>query len=100
MNKQDTISSQIDDELFNQGDIDFIDEKIELNLPKLLGCAKYIEIDRKMSKINLELISTLDDNQRKLFNDYQMLALDATSYQNCLAYYIGHKSKIEEDKLK
>ena len=100
MNKKKNISSKIDNDLFSQIDIDFVDEKFEQNLPLLLQYGKYIEIDRKLAKINLELVSSLNEKQRELLCKYQKLSLDATSYQNCLAYYIGLKTKNEIEKLK
>lgn len=99
MNKK-NISSKIDNDLFSQIDIDFVDEKFEQNLPLLLQYGKYIEIDKKLAKINLELVSSLNEKQRELLRKYQNLSLDATSYQNCLAYYIGLKTKNEVEKLK
>lgn len=100
MNKKKNISSKIDNDLFSQIDIDFVDEKFEQNLPLLLQYGKYIEIDKKLAKINLELVSSLNEKQRELLRKYQNLSLDATSYQNCLAYYIGLKTKNEVEKLK
>lgn len=100
MNKKNNISSKIDNDLFSQIDIDYVDEKFEQNLPLLLQYGKYIEIDRKLAKINLELVSSLNEKQRELLRKYQKLSLDATSYQNCLAYYIGLKTKNEIEKLK
>lgn len=100
MNKKNNISSKIDNDLFSQVDIDFVDEKFEQNLPLLLQYGKYIEIDKKLSKINLELVSSLNEKQRELFRKYQTVSLDATSYQNCLAYYIGLKTKNEVENLK
>lgn len=100
MNKKNNISSKIDNDLFSQIDIDYVDEKFEQNLPLLLQYGKYIEIDKKLAKINLELVSSLDEKQRELLRKYQNLSLDATSYQNCLAYYIGLKTKSEVEKLK
>ncbi len=100
MNKKNNISSKIDNDLFTQIDLDFIDEKFEQNLPLLLQYGKYIEIDKKLAKLNLELVSSLNEKQRELLRKYQNLSLDATSYQNCLAYYIGLKTKNEIEKLK
>ena len=100
MNKKNNISSKIDNDLFSQIDIDYVDEKFEQNLPLLLQYGKYIEIDRKLAKINLELVSSLNEKQRELLRNYQNTSLDATSYQNCLAYYIGLKTKNEVEKLK
>lgn len=100
MDKKNNISSKIDNDLFSQIDIDFVDEKFEQNLPLLLQYGKYIEIDKKLAKINLKLVSSLNEKQRELLRTYQKLSLDATSYQNCLAYYIGLKTKNEVEKLK
>lgn len=100
MNKKNNISSKIDNDLFSQIDIDYVDEKFEQNLPLLLQYGKYIEIDRKLAKINLELVSSLDEKQRELLRKYQNASLDATSYQNCLSYYIGLKARNETEKLK
>lgn len=100
MKKKKMNLSQIDNELFSETDIDFIDEKIELNMPILIGYEKYLEIDRKLAKLNTALVSSLNEKQIKLFREYQMVSLDSISYQNCLAYYIGAKSKIETEKLK
>ena len=36
MNKKNNISSKIDNDLFSQIDIDYVDEKFEQNLPLLL----------------------------------------------------------------
>jgi len=100
MNKKNNISLKIDNDLFTQIDLDFVDEKFEQNLPLLLQYGKYIEIDKKLAKLNLELVSSLNEKQRELLRKYQNLSLDATSYQNCLAYYIGLKTKNEVEKLK
>lgn len=100
MNKETRISSQIDNELFSETDIDFVEEKVDANLPMLLEYGKYLENERKLRKINLELVSTLNEQQTKLFREYQNVSLDSDAYHKCLAYYIGLKSKIETEKLK
>ena len=100
MKKSTKILKEIDNELFNQTDIDFIDEKIELNMPLLIGYNQYMEIDNKLEEINLKLSSTLDKSQQKLFNKYQEYSINATSYQNCLAYYIGIQTALQSQNLK
>ena len=50
--------------------------------------------------MTLKLDSSLTSKQRKLLTEYQGLELEITTYQNCLAYYLGCKATIENDKLK
>lgn len=86
--------------MFSETDIDFVDEKLELNLSLLLEHKEYLEINNELSKINSELVSTLNEKQEKLFRDYQRISLDVTSYHNCLSYYVALNSKLKINKLK
>lgn len=100
MDNINNILSKIDNDLFSQTDIDLIDEKMEENLTILLDSKEYVKINKQFNNINLKLTSTLTPQQRELLNEYQGLELEITSYQNCLAYYIGLKTKNEVEKLK
>lgn len=74
---------------FEEEIIDFIEDKIEANVKQLFHQQKYSELSESFSKLNLQLLSTLDENQRELFHSYQNIALKLNSYQNTLAYYLG-----------
>lgn len=100
MSKKEQISNLLKTELFDIRDIDYINEKMEANLSILLTEKEYIELNKKLKSINLELTSTLDSNQQKIFKEYTELELEISSYENCLAYYLGCKSMLNTDKLK
>lgn len=100
MSKKEQISNLLKTELFDIRDIDYINEKMEANLSILLTEKEYIELNKKLKSINLELTSTLDSNQQKIFKEYTELELEISSYENCLAYYLGCKSMLDTDKLK
>lgn len=89
-----------ENELFSKEEIDSIDNKIELNLGALLESNEYIELNRKFKEISLKLGRNLNDEQRKILYEYQKIEIEITSYQNCLAYYLGCKAIIDIDKLK
>lgn len=82
---------------FNKKNIDLVDDKIELFISKLLDNEDYIEINRKFSKLTIELTSTLNSDQLKILREYQNAELQITSYQTALAYYLGLN---EDVKLK
>ena len=42
-----------------------------------------------MQKLELELNSSLSENQLNILRNYQRIDLQITSYQNSLAYYLG-----------
>lgn len=100
MDKKEKIANTFQNDLFSQEDIDCIDEKTENNLAILLESKEYIEINKKFHKITLKLDSSLTSEQRKLLTEYQGLELEITTYQNCLAYYLGCKAVIENGELK
>lgn len=100
MSKKEQISNLLKTELFDIRDIDYINEKMEANLSILLTAKEYVELNKKLKSINLKLTSTLDSNQRKIFKEYTELELEISSYENCLAYYLGCKSMLDTDKLK
>ena len=99
-NKKVDFSSYFENDLFNQADVDLVEEKMENNLAILLESKEYIEINKKFHEMTLKLDSSLTSKQRKLLTEYQGLELEITTYQNCLAYYLGCKATIENDKLK
>ncbi len=94
------ISKNFEDYLFSELDLDYVWEKVDNNLPTLLGITGYLENEQKLTKINKQLLSSLNEEQRKLLNEYKKTAVDSMTYQYCLAYYLGQKSIIELDKLK
>ena len=100
MDKREQIDMTFENDLFSQEDVDNINEKVENNICKLLDIQDYLQINKKFHEITLQLTSSLSSNQRKLLNEYQGLELEITSYQNCLAYYLGCKAVIENNKLK
>lgn len=87
--KKDKISFPFNNHLFNQADIDIINEKIEDNISSLFDEENYIYIDDKLLDLNVRLNSLLDSTQIKIFNEYIRLSLEANTYKNCLAYYLG-----------
>lgn len=90
----------LENELFSKEEIDSIDNKIELNLGALLESNEYIELNRKFKEISLKLGRNLNDEQRNILYEYQKIEIEITSYQNCLAYYLGCKAAIDINKLK
>lgn len=99
-NKPIELSSYFEDDLFNESDIEYVREKVDTNLPILLGVTEYLEIERKSTKLKLQLVATLNSQQKQLLNQYCELESDSIAYQNCLTYYLGLKSRIDLDKLK
>lgn len=93
-------SSYFENDLFDKADIDLIDEKIQANIPGLLGIGEYMDLDIKISDINERLSKSLDVKLKRLFNEYQQAVIKANSYQNCLAYYLGVQAMANVDKLK
>lgn len=100
MSKKEQISNLLKTELFDIKDIDYINEKMEANLSILLTSEEYVELNKKFKSINLKLASTLNPNQRRNFKEYTELELEISSYENCLAYYLGCKAMLDTDKLK
>ncbi len=100
MSKKHQISNLFENQLFGIADIDYVNGKIESNLQTLLTSTEFLDLSRKFKDINLKLTSTLNSNQRKIFNEYTGLELEISSYQNCLAYYLGCKTMLDTDKLK
>lgn len=94
------LSSYFEDDLFNKSDIEYISEKVEANYSILLGVTKYLEIERKANKLNLQLSATLNSQQEQMLKQYWDLEVESIAYHNCLAYYLGLKSRIDIDKLK
>lgn len=90
----------LDDDLFCKTDIDFISDKIDENFPILLADDTYLEIDKELFELNSKLIRLLTEDELKLFEKYLDISLDASSYQNCLAYYLGIKIGINMKKFK
>lgn len=94
------LSSYFEDDLFKESDIEYISEKVDVNLSVLLGVTEYLEIERKSKKLNLQLVATLNPQQKQMLKQCLDLQVDSIAYQNCLAYYLGLKSRIDIDKLK
>lgn len=100
MEKEREISKIFGNNLFSKDKVDEIDEKMEANLTTLLESDDYVKLNREFRDISLKMMSTLDLEQRKILNEYQRLEMEITSYQNCLAYYLGCKTMIDVSKLK
>lgn len=99
-NEKVDFSSYFENDLFSQEEVDLIEEKMENNMPILLGRDNYIDIDNKISEANVKLTKLLNEKELKIFKDYQSASINATSYQNCLAYYLGVQAGINSNKLK
>lgn len=84
-------SSNIDLVWFNKENIDLVDDRIEQEITNLLDIEEYLELNRKLSKLDLELINSLNLEQKELLRSYQKIELEISSYQNGLAYYLGLK---------
>lgn len=78
---------------FNKDNIDMVDDKVEEHLNKLLDIEEYIELNRKLSRLTVELTANLDLTQSQKFREYQQVELELSSYQNSLAYYIALNKK-------
>ena len=98
--KKDKIFEPFEDDLFCQEHVDIINEKVEKNIPTLLGNDIYLDIDDKIVDLNLKLNSILNKEQLKTFNGYLNTALEASLYKNCLAYYLGLQDGIKIGELK
>ncbi len=94
------LSSYFEDDLFKKSDIEYISEKVDVNLSVLLGVTEYLEIERKSKKLNLHLTATLNPQQEQILKQCWDLENNSRAYENCLAYYLGLKSRIDIDKLK
>ena len=91
----------IEEELFNQQDIDFVTEKVEVNLPILFGQDETLEEDEEFETVKLMLKSMCNsENLEKLLKKYESLLTNSIERQNCLAYYIGLKKGLELNNLK
>ena len=80
---------EIDLSWFNDKNIDFVDNQMEIYMPNLLDIDNYIQLNQDMQKLELELNSSLSENQLNILRNYQRIDLQITSYQNSLAYYLG-----------
>lgn len=98
MENKEEISMSVVNDLFSKENIDNIDEKMGANLMTLLESEDYLKLNREFKDMSLKLISALNPEQRKILNEYQRLEIEITSYQNCLAYYLGCKKVIDIDK--
>lgn len=99
-NEKVDFSSYFENDLFSQSDVDLVEEKMESNMSILLEHQNYIDIDNKISETNVKLSKLLNEKELQLFNDYQSSSINATAYQNCLAYYIGVLAGMNSKKLK
>lgn len=94
------ICSDFSNNLFDQVDIDLVNEKIENNLPTLFANENYSKIDDKLLDLNERLASSLNQTQKKLFREYIDTYIEVNFYQNCLAYYLGIKVGSDISELK
>lgn len=98
MEKEEKLSMSLENDLFSKEKIDNIDEKMGANIMTLLESEDYLKLNREFKDMSLKLISILNPEQRKVLNEYQRLEIEITSYQNCLAYYLGCKKVIDVNK--
>lgn len=100
MEKKINFSSYFENDLFSEDDIDLICEKIEKNIPILLGNDDYFDADDKLVELNTMFQSCLSEEQKKIFKKYIEANKKVVSFHNCLAYYLGIQTgmKIEETK--
>jgi len=87
-------------DLFNQSDIDLINEKVENNMAILLGNNNYMDIDDELEDLNFKLTNMLDDSQLKILEKFLYTKNRAKEYENCLAYYIGLQAGKNINKMK
>ena len=92
--------SEFDNELFDDVDIDIVNEKMEKNLPVLLANKHYMDIDDELLELSMKLNSFLDEHEQALFDKYIETNRKAISYQNCLAYYLGIQYGMKINELK
>ena len=97
---KENLNEDISYKLFNQLDIDYVGEQVDINLPLLYGQDCSIQNDDELSKIK-ETVNTMYNSEiRKLFKKYEGLLMKDIQQQNCLAYYVGLKNGLELKKLK
>lgn len=97
MNKD--INEQFEDTLFSEQDIEYVEEKVNENLPILYGanCSLNSEdIEDIKDKINI----LYNAAEKKLFRKYENAIKKDIAQQNCLAYYLGIKQGIEIGEIK
>ena len=100
MIKSEEVSKYFENYLFSEIDLDYVWEKVDNNLATLLGVTEYLDNEQKLTRLNKELVSSLNEQQRKILNEYKKTAVASRNYEYCLAYYLGQKSIIEANKLK
>lgn len=100
MIKSEEVSKYFENYLFSEIDLDYVWEKVDNNLATLLGITEYLDNEQKLTRLNKELVSSLNEQQRKILNEYKKTAIASRNYEYCLAYYLGQKSIIEANKLK
>lgn len=100
MEKKINFNSYFENDLFSEADVDLICEKIEKNIPILLGNEDYFDVDDELVALNTKFQLCLSEEQKKIFRKYIEANKKVASFHNCLAYYLGVQTgmKIEETK--
>lgn len=78
---------------FNDNNIDLVECKMENYISELLKLEEYANLDRELHSVNLELLSTLNDEQLKILRKKENIELQLSSFDTYLAYYLGLKRK-------
>lgn len=91
--------SSFDSQLFDQVDVDIVNEKMENNISILFANQHYMDIDEELLDLKMKLNSLLGETEQKLFDKYIVMNSKSITYQNCLAYYLGLKTGISINKL-
>ena len=77
MDKKEMISNNFKDYLFSQLDVEYVTEKVNYLLPILFAFEEYLKNDEKLFKVDKELLSILNEKQKKLFKEYQIILSDS-----------------------
>ena len=88
------------DKLFNDNSINIIRKRMEKYLPYLFKQEESIEITEKILKIEADINLLNSSIVNKLFLEYEQLTYEEMLQQNWLAYNIGFKRGILQQKLR
>lgn len=86
------------EKLFNQKNIDFVEEQMEDYLPTLFAQENNCKITSKIAAIEKEINSMNSRRISELFCEYNVLKDEDNTHQNWLAYSIGFLKGLNYEK--
>ena len=87
-------------DIFEEGNIDYINNKIDRNSLILYKDKRYLELEKEEKEIREKLVNSFNSSQRELFYEYLANSAEEITYIKCVAYYLGINECINIKKIK